>query len=353
MRNNNISALKIAATYIGMVIGAGFATGQEILQFFAVFGINGLWGLILIAAGFVVFGFITIETSHLLGAKSYLDILKASGKIPAFVLDLLVTFFLFGSVTAMVAGAGALFSEQFGLPGISGNLIMAAAAAATVLAGTRGLINSMSIVTPFVFVSLAYICIHSIVSTPPDFTIHVAATGSGLINHWFLAAILYISYNMVLSIAVLAPLGPLAKDKKTIAFGSVLGGLGLGAGAILVYLALYGNFSAIQALEVPMSYIAGNISPTVQILFSAILTAGIYTTAVGALYGFASRVTDIEKASRKSTGIIVITGIASFFASLFGFSTLVQYLYPIMGYGGLFLLAGLLYGKFKLKSDFK
>lgn len=34
MNRKGVSTLKVAATYIGTVVGAGFATGQELLQFF-------------------------------------------------------------------------------------------------------------------------------------------------------------------------------------------------------------------------------------------------------------------------------------------------------------------------------
>jgi uncharacterized membrane protein YkvI len=38
MNKKSVSTLKVAATYIGTVVGAGFATGQELLQFFSKFG---------------------------------------------------------------------------------------------------------------------------------------------------------------------------------------------------------------------------------------------------------------------------------------------------------------------------
>ena len=34
MENKKVTILKVAATYIGTVVGAGFASGQETLQFF-------------------------------------------------------------------------------------------------------------------------------------------------------------------------------------------------------------------------------------------------------------------------------------------------------------------------------
>lgn len=38
-------AKKVAATYIGTVVGAGFATGREIVEFFTINGIYGTIGI--------------------------------------------------------------------------------------------------------------------------------------------------------------------------------------------------------------------------------------------------------------------------------------------------------------------
>lgn len=37
--------IKIASIYVGTVIGAGFASGREIIEFFGVYGIKGIWGM--------------------------------------------------------------------------------------------------------------------------------------------------------------------------------------------------------------------------------------------------------------------------------------------------------------------
>ena len=41
--------LRVAFAFVGVVVGAGFATGQEIMQYFVAFGINGVWGAVLSA----------------------------------------------------------------------------------------------------------------------------------------------------------------------------------------------------------------------------------------------------------------------------------------------------------------
>jgi uncharacterized membrane protein YkvI len=176
---------------------------------------------------------------------------------------------------------------------------------------------------------------------------------SGLVDNWALSAILYVSYNIVISIAVLGPLGAHAKNKKAILNGAILGGLGLGLGSALIYFAISGNLVNVRDLEVPMAYIAGNISYLMQIIFAFILVAEVYTTAVGSLYGFSARLFDTEKNPLKGKIMIIMTSIGAFAASLAGFSNLVRYVYPLVGYGGILLLISLLYSHIKSRINNK
>lgn len=349
MKKEGISTLKVAATYIGTIVGAGFATGQEVLQFFTKFGVLGLVGLIITTIMFIIFGYIIMDLGKQLNAKSHLEIIKYSGgKVIGILIDIIITFFLFGALTAMIAGTGALFTQQFNFPGILGTIIMGVLTAFTVLKGINGVIKAISFVVPFLLVSVIGISIYSIINTPPDLSATSQVIGeSGLVTNWLLAAILYVSYNTIISIAVLGPLGVQAQDKKAIKMGAILGGLGLGVGSIMIYLAISGNILDVANLEVPMIYIAGAISPVIQMIYAIVLIAEVYTTAVGSLYGFVSRITNVEKSSAKGRVIIIVSTIVAMLASQLGFSNLVKYLYPLVGYGGIVLLASLLYIKFK------
>jgi uncharacterized membrane protein YkvI len=146
-------------------------------------------------------------------------------------------------------------------------------------------------------------------------------------------------------------LGAAAKDKKAIIRGGILGGLGLGIGSVMIYLAVLGNTSNIKSLEVPLAYIAGVISKEVQMIFAVILIAEVYTTAVGSMFGLTVRMIDPEKKPAKEKIIILGITIAAFFASLLGFSNLVKYLYPLVGYAGILLLICLAYSKIKSRRS--
>jgi len=350
-KENRISTFKVAATYIGTVVGAGFASGQEILQFFSVFGNMGVFGLIISTALFILFGYIIMDVGRKLNSTSHLKIIKSTGgKYLGTVIDFIITFFLFGALTAMVAGAGAMFSQQFRLPAIWGNLLMAVLTLLTVLTGIKGVINAISFVVPFLLVAVLGVSISSIFVTPKEVQFTRVTAGSGLVGNWLWAAILYTSYNIVLAVAVLGPLGTKAKNRKSIRNGAILGGIGLGIGAAAIYFALTNNINSIMNIEVPMATIAGKLSYIIQIVYIIVLLAEVYTTAVGSLYGFTARITDI-KGSSYSKLLIIGATLMAFIASQFGFSNLVKYLYPAVGYGGIILLITLLYSRYKLRHQ--
>jgi uncharacterized membrane protein YkvI len=336
---NNVSTFKVAATYIGTVVGAGFATGQEVLQFFNRFGAMGLAGIILATNLFILFGYLIMELGKKLNSRSHEEIIKyAAGNQLGFLIDLMITFFLFGSFTAMIAGTGALLNQQFNLPHAIGNILMTVLTGLTVVTGINGVINSISYVVPFLLITVIGTSIYSFIHTPPVFTPVTNVSENILLNNWLMAAILYVSYNIIISIAVLGPLGSEAKNYKSIEKGAILGGLGLGLGATMIYLSLSGNLNELIKLEVPMIAIASRISPKFQIAYCLILIAEVYTTAVGSLYGFTSRLIDLRKNSFKNKLLITIISIAALLSSQFGFSNIVKYLYPAVGYGGIIML---------------
>jgi len=78
--------------------------------------LKGFWGLIVVTALFIVFGYIVMEVGRNLQSESHLQIIKHSGgKFLGPLMDWLITFFLFGALTAMIAGSGALVKQQFGI----------------------------------------------------------------------------------------------------------------------------------------------------------------------------------------------------------------------------------------------
>lgn len=335
-------AAAVAAAFIGTVVGAGFASGQEVWRFFTTFGKFGTLGILLSTALFVFFGLMALRLGERTQARSHAAIVEAvGGGWPGRVLDGLITFFLFGALATMVAGAGAIFEEELGAPALAGNLLLLAATLATVWSGLQGVIGAMRAVTPLLLataVGLSLATLSGEGGTPPNFPTDPSAAP---LPWWPAAAVLYVSYNMVGAVSVLTPLGGAGTGRAAQLLGATLGGSGLGLALAAIHLALAASEPAATAYKVPMLHVAKHLGPVMGLVYSGVLLAEVYTTAVACLYGLASR---IAESGRSVSGkaafrrVALVTGTASLAAGHLGFAQLVGTFYPLAGLAGLVLL---------------
>jgi len=56
-----IQILRVAFAFVGIIVGAGFASGQEVMQYFVAFGIDGIWGVIVSAVTMSVMALIILQ----------------------------------------------------------------------------------------------------------------------------------------------------------------------------------------------------------------------------------------------------------------------------------------------------
>lgn len=349
-KRKNISAWKIAAAYVGTVVGAGFASGQEVLQYFGYFGYWGIAGLVAAGWLFYYFGKALLVLGKELKAESHVPVIYyAAGDKLGKALDYIITFFLFGALTTMAAGAGAIFQQQFNLPIFWGNIAMIAATLLTVLTGISGVISAISYVVPILMLAVLGISFYAVFQQ--GLTLPLAeAAGTAAVPFWPLSAIVYVSYNLVMAVAVLGPLGNQAKDLKSIEKGALWGSVGLAIGAMAILLAIYATLPSSAAFAVPMIYVAGLLSPLIQQVYAVVLFAEIYTTAVGSLFGFVMRFAPDKR--RKYRPLISLAAcIAALAASRVGFTGLVRTLFAGIGYAGILLLVSLLYHRLKKTKD--
>ncbi|RBW69242.1 hypothetical protein [Bacillus taeanensis] len=74
MKDKKRVILNIALTYIGTVVGAGFASGKEIVEFFNRFGILEFFSILLSGLFFIIGGIKLMVISKRIHAKSYQDL---------------------------------------------------------------------------------------------------------------------------------------------------------------------------------------------------------------------------------------------------------------------------------------
>ena len=353
---SGVGAAAVAATYVSTVVGAGFASGQEVLRFFTHFGPWGLVGLTAAALLLTLGGTAVLVESRVCRAWSHADLLFwLAGPRLGRLYDGFSMVFLFGTTAVMVAGSGALFQEWLGLPSLVGDLAMVFAAAATVLGGIRGVVAASEVVAPLLFgavtvTALAAVCGPS-GSGPAAELIRDGLwrvwwrPGEAAAPCWVLASVLYASYNLALAPAVLAPLGVRARSRAAVAAGGAIGGLVLGAAVACVDVALLACLPESATYELPLLYVThrlgGRPGRALGVVLGLALWGEIYTTAVGLLYGLAVRLgggagppAERVEGPRFRRWVLVL-GLGAALAARTGFSRMVTTLYPLVGYVGL------------------
>ncbi|MCC8097546.1 MAG: hypothetical protein LIO44_03105, partial [Eubacterium sp.] len=103
--------LKIGFVYAGTVIGAGFASGRELRQFFGRFGSGGILGLGICFLLYFILGYFAFTIIGKSKAEKAYELFGRKGR-PIMQLNLIFMFVLFVSMTA---AAGAMSEEIMGL----------------------------------------------------------------------------------------------------------------------------------------------------------------------------------------------------------------------------------------------
>lgn len=332
-------SIQMAGAYIGTVVGAGFASGQEVLQFFTSFGMIGFAGAVVATLLFAFLGMQITQIGSRLQTHSHKDVVYSiCGKYLGMAVDFVITFFLFGVAVIMFAGAGSTFEQQFGVPSAIGSLIMVLLTIVTCFFNVDRVLNIIGSITPVLIVLVLLIAGYALFTMDISFSEleKLSENQPSAASNWFLSGLLYVSFNITCSIPILAVMGGTTKNTKIAGMGGILGGLGLGLMLILINVGMFTRLDDIGSLDIPMLYLANEISPVVGIVMSIVLLAMIFNTAVGMLYGFSLRI--LKPGTMKFKGFVTIIGFAGFAASFVGFTKLVGTLYPITGYLGFALM---------------
>ena len=341
-------SLQIGGAFVGIIVGAGFASGQEIIQYFTSYGYKGIFGALIATLGFSFIGMCIAQISSRLRTTSHKDLIyQISGKYLGFVVDYLLSFFLFGVAVIMFAGAGSTFEQMFGLPIWVGSLIMIILTILTVMMNVKSIINVIAMVTPYLLAIVMVIAVYSIATMDLSFAeqVVVAEQQAQVASNWWIAALLYVSFNIGVCFSMLTVVSGSIRNEKVAGMGGIMGGLFLGALMLLINLSMLAKMDTIAGLDIPMLQLANEIHPIVGILMSIALLGMIYNTAVGMFYSFTVRFFKPSKPSFKVA--VIFIGILGFVASLVGFTELVSKVYAAMGYIGFILVVSIVFAWFR------
>jgi len=332
--------------YLGAVIGAGFASGQEIVQFFVAYGSYGLKGTILATILFAVCGGLLLYTAHTRRVTNYQDILAyLLGEKAGRIIDFLLAIFLFLGISTMLSASGAVFYEHLYLPKILGVLLAYLLVVLFIITGKKGLMLSFNILVPVKLLLLTVIVGYAaFVVEGNQVEVYAAYICPANLKYWHVSSMLYVAYNFALAMVVLTEYQSITSRRNGI-IGAVWGGIVLGFLVLLNYLALCKFLPVVLEYEVPMLYITGRISAEAKYVYTMVLWVGILTTAIANAYGFSQRLARFTGLSYSFCLLLCMT--MALPISMQSFSSLVSKIYPIFGILGILILITLIYRAIK------
>ncbi|AET70993.1 putative membrane protein [Desulfosporosinus orientis DSM 765] len=334
------TSFQVSATYVGAVMGAGFASGQEIQQFFTRFGHLGLIGISISSLFFALMGWGMLDLQNRWRITSYNDFFEGLlGKRLGLWADRLVSMLLFVGMLAMVSGSGALFQEYFGFTRWIGILLTCFVIVLALWYQGEGVLWINSVLIPLKFVFCLGIAAAAIFLVSSGDGCPIVQSTNPIVSNWILSAILYVSFNLTLALVVFASLGR-DVQKPGARLGGVLGGVALGLFALSIGGALL-RFPDVLGLEIPMVGIAGKLGEWPAFFYVVVLWLAMITAAVGNGFSLISRIVDSGGLSYgKATSAILLLLIPM---AGVRFSQIVQLIYPLFGYIGLLFMPTIVY----------
>ena len=338
----------VAFLYVGTIMGAGFASGREIWQFFGVFGMRGTIGVVLAAALFVVLGMMTAYIARTMGTNDMGRVVVPGGNRR---MISLVGYFMAGllytAIISMTAAGGSLLHQLFGLPEYLGGILITVMVIGTVLGEFQRVSKVFRYIMPVLFVTVVAVSL-MVMRVPLKFTdLYQSVEPSPMASNWILAALLYISFNMLGMIAVVANASMNARSRSVALSGAAVGGIFLGILAFMLLSAVQVDMNYTQALDMPMLGYAGRISPLLTVIYGLILFFAIYSAATSNFYSFTTK---IKEGPHKKLWVI-LSAAAGFFMGLIGFKNVVAFIFPSLGFLGLIIIGMLVVNFFRVWKD--
>lgn len=349
-------ALSIALAFTGVIVGAGFASGQEALQYFVAFGGWGIAGVALASILMMISGIALLQLGSYYQAKEHLSVLSSiSHKTVAWVLDIGTILTLFSIGFVMFAGGGANLNQQFGLPVFVGALIMLALVIITGLLDVDKVTTVIGTITPFVIVFIVLVTVWTMFTADWDLA-HIN-TATQAVNTtlptWWISALNYIGLNVMTAVSMTIVIGGNMMDTKAAGFGGVLGGVFFLMMLSLLVIALSLEVETVNGTAMPVLTLINDIHPWLGIGMTFVVFGMIFNTAVGMFYALGKRLTRNHR--ERYRPVFITACLVGFALSFVGFESLVAYLYPALGYMGLLMIVVLAAAWFrggqKLRSE--
>lgn len=280
-----------------VLIGGGYATGREIVEFGAKYGAAGWLSVVTIFVGFSVMAILTFELARVFEVYDYKSFI--SELIWKFwpVFDLLFLVMAVLVIAIMAAAAGEIVEETIGVPYLATIVAIIVLVGILTYFGARLIEEFKTVGTSLLYVGYIVFGLAVLIPLWGDVGATFAAWETGYVPDASLgpvlqSGVLYVGYNLVVFPAVFFALHRQATRTETVAAG-VLAGLLMTIPFALTYLALMAFYPAESVMGagvpwLPMLEAVGG--GWLVLLYGLVVGWTLIETSVGLIHALIDRI---------------------------------------------------------------
>lgn len=367
--NNSVSlktVLIAAGASTAYHIGSGFASGQEVMQFFGSWG--SFWPLIVpLISGIIL----TVYCCRGYQAGSDEQFENPSiayefycGKYVAKFMDIFSIIMIACTGVVMFAGCGSAIHQYLGTPVWVGAVVLGVVSIFVVCLGLEKVaqvLGCMGIVIIAAIIFIGIVTMAKMGFNVADAQKHVLeyvdqgkVLQAGLFGIYnpVLSGFFYGGNLVCMSFPFIVSLGKSMKNKKEAVASGIVSGLMLTAGIYFVLYIVLMNLDYIVATDAQILTIAcvDQVMPIMRLPFTIVIVLGIFTTITGYLWIIGRRFAPDGTAKQRII-VIATTLVGILLGSVLPFGTLINILYPFVGVVGIILFVIILVSSSKRRNE--
>jgi len=334
----------ISGVYITAIVGAGFASGKEIVSYFVKYGNISILGA---AAASVLFA-VVLYALLIAGKNEKYEIFcnylggilgKSGGKVFSYATDV----FMLCVLSAMLACMGNLL-EHIGIVNKWGVFIGGVFCGVCLMFDLKGISCINACMSPFIVIGMIFVCVYVFFFRESSVFLNGAES---IADNFAVSALEYTGYNIFTAAVIAYPLGKIIKDKDEAKGAGILSGISIFLMMAAMWCVIKIYYGKIELGDIPMLTIVLREGGGIFLTYMLVLIMSVITTAVSAGYGV---YLGISRFNIRKKAAILLTCALGYAGSSIGFGNIVEYVYRACGIAGM-IAVGIIIADFVKNRD--
>jgi uncharacterized membrane protein YkvI len=278
-----------AFTFMAVVIGGGYATGRELVEFFMPAGpVGGLLGMLVTAVVWSVIFALSLEFARVTQSfdyRSFFEQLLGRGWV---LFEITFLALLLIILAVLGAASGEIAADILGAPSWTGTVVFLVFIALLAWLGTKAIevfFSAWGVLLVVAYVGFMFVCVsafgESIVANI------VAADGPGA--GWFRGGVTYAGYNIMVMPALLFCARHQIRRREALVAGALAGPIAILPGAVF-FVAMLAQYPQILNAAIPLQTLLHALDvPWLTVGMQVAIFGTLLQTGIGVLHGFNER----------------------------------------------------------------